>query len=510
MLNPICTKCIYLSTEPERFRRCPHIPIFHRDMLCSAIGNAKKDHVDGVEYKPFCEEVNRHGECLEYYPKGLENPRVDFLEGDNIISVSGANPFVVTFDGSDPSVKSETVGTYDEGKEAYIFEKEIEHSCTVKAGCVLDGVLSPVTVLGIELSDIPEIEFDKTTNTVTINSYNKVFFTVDGSKVTEESPVYEGPFVIDHNTTIKCRSYANYELSTLVSKFCVSIESPVIEFNEETNEVSISADDKILYTTDGSDVYTDSEEYDGEFVIEKNTTIKAACIVDGELSEQTELECKVPNTPIITYDQTTHKVTIESENDVRYTTGGEDVKKKDTLYESPFAITESCTVKAVTFVNNRTSEQAELQCVFVSPPEISFDADTNTVSITQPNTEETKILYSIDGSTIYDDSDEYTAPFVITKNTTVKACCIIDGVLSEQVPLVCKVPSVPTIIYDSKTKTVTIKGENTILYTTDGSDVRKKDSEYKSAFKITETTTVKAKTIVDDRLSEQAELECVV
>ena len=98
----------------------------------------------------------------------------------------------------------------------------------------------------------------------------------------------------------------------------------------------------------------------------------------------------------------------------------------------------------------------------------------------------------------------------MTKNTTVRAACIKDGVLSDEVTLVCKVPSVPVISFDAKTKTVTIKGENTILYTTDGSDVKKKDAEYKTAFKITETTTVKARAIVDNRLSEQAEKECVI
>ena len=162
-------------------------------------------------------------------------------------------------------------------------------------------------------------------------------------------------------------------------------------------------------------------------------------------------------------------------------------------------------VKAVS-VTDRLSNISELECVFIAPPEILFDSETNEVSISGEN----KVLYSIDGSKIYDDSDEYTGPFVIEKNTTVRAACILNGVLSDEVTLICKVPSKPTITYDSKTKTVTIKGENTILYTTDGSDVRKKDSEYKAAFKITATTTVKAKTLVNDRLSEQAELECVV
>lgn len=505
MLNPICAKCKYLSNEPVKFRRCPTIPIFHRDMLCSAIGNARKDHVDGIEYKPFCEEVNRHGECLEYYPTGLEAPGINFYDGDNLVGIYGTNPFVVTFDGSAPDVKSKAVGEYDEEQKVYVFEKTVEHTCTVKAACVLDGVLSPAAILDIELPDVPEIEFDKATNTVTIKSYNKVYFTTDGTKVTEDSPVYEKPFVIDHNTTVKCRSYACYDLSEEVSKYCISIEPPVITFDSETNKVTIEADDTILYSLDGTDIYDDSTEYDEPVELDKNTIVKAACIVDGELSEQVELGCLVANPPVITYDQKTHKVTIESENPVRYTTDGSAPKKYSEEYTVPFTIKETCTVKAVS-VTNRLSDVSELECMFISSPTILFDMETNEVSITGENT----ILYSTDGSKIYDDSDEYTGPFVIEKNTTVRAACILNGVLSDEVTLICKVPSKPTITYDSKTKTVTIKGENTILYTTDGSDVRKKDSEYKSAFKIAATTTVKAKTIVDDRLSEQAVLECVV
>jgi hypothetical protein len=72
------------------------------------------------------------------------------------------------------------------------------------------------------------------------------------------------------------------------------------------------------------------------------------------------------------------------------------------------------------------------------------------------------------------------------------------------------VPSVPVITYASGKKTVTIKSDNPVLYTTDGSDVKKKDAEYKAPFKITQTTTVKAKSIVDGRLSEQAIQICNV
>ena len=506
MITPVCQKCIYLSHEQEKFRKCPHIPIFHRDMLCSNPANARKDYVDGEPYKPYCQEVNRHGECLVYMPRGLAKPTIIFNDEDNKVTIAGASQIVFTTDGTEPTAETPSQnGNVTEGYPCVVFEL-LEHSCTVKAACVIDGVMSEITELYCEIPDTPTIDFDKSTNTVTINSYNKVYYTLDGTKPNEESAVYEKPFVLERNATVKCVSYAREDFSEVVSGYCVTIEAPVIRFDPETRTVSIEADDKILYSTDGSDIYDDADEYDGEFEIEDDTAIKAACIVDGELSEQTELFCKVPSVPVIEYDQSTKTVTIKSNDDVLYTIDGSDVRKKSLAYTAPFKITETVRVKARSLVDGVFSEQSEKECVVVPSPEITFDPETNTVSIT--GTE--KILYTTDGKKVYDDEDEYTSPFVIDRNTTVSAACIKDGILSDQVTLVCKVASKPAISFDARTKTVSISGENTILYTTDGSDVKKKDSEYTKAFKITETTTVKARSIVDGKMSEQAELECVI
>lgn len=504
-MNPICSKCIYLTNETVRFRPCAKVPIFHRDMLCKNDKNVIKDRVTGDSYKPYCEEVNRHGECLQYSPIGLERPFITFVEEDNLIRLSGKAPFVFTTNGIMPTAKTISVGKYNDELKLYIYEEELEHSCFVNAACIIDGVISDIVEKFVEIPDVPIIEFDKTTNTVSIKSYNKVYYTIDGKTVTEDSLVYDKPFVIEHNTTVKCRSYAREDFSIEVSQYCISIEPPVISFDSATNKATIEADDTILYSIDGSDIYDDSPVYEEPLELNKNTVVKAACIVDGELSEQVEKECKVANPPVISYDEKTHKVAIESENPVRYTTDGTTPKKSSKEYTEPFTITETVTVKAVS-ETDVLSDVSELECVFVSPPVINFDPENNLVIITGDNT----ILFSTDGSKIYDDSDEYTDPFVIDKNTTVKAACIFNGMLSSEVTLICKVPSIPRIAFNSQTKTVSITGENTILYTTDGSDVKKKDTEYKSPFKITQTTTVKAKSIVDDKLSEQAELECVI
>ena len=366
MINPVCSKCMYLINKPETFRKCPAIPIIHRNMCCSNPNNEIKDNVSGDSYRPYCEEVNRHAECLFYYPKELQGIKdIFFNEESNIVRITGKNVIIATTDGTTPVIEKPLKNNiFDESTGLYCVEIPLEHTCLVKAACTLEDVISDIRESYIEISDIPSIEFDKETNTVSIKSYNKIFYTIDGSDVSEDSLVYDKPFIINHNTTIKTCSFARDGLSVQIEQYCATREKPVINFNSETNTVSIESDDTILYSTDGSNIYDDSEEYTEPFEIDKNTIIKAACIVEGELSEQAELDCRVPVTPVIKFDSQTNTVSITADNRILYTTDGSDVKKKDSEYETPFKISKTTIIKAVSIVNNKVSEQAELICNF--------------------------------------------------------------------------------------------------------------------------------------------------
>lgn len=366
MINPVCSKCIYLINKPEIFRKCPTIPIIHRNMCCSNPNNEIKDNVSGDSYRPYCEEVNRHAECLFYYPKELQGVRdIFFDEETKIVRITGKNIIIATTDGTTPVIEMPLKNNFfDESTGLYYVEIPLEHTSLVKAACSLEGVISEVCESYIEIPDTPIIEFNKETNTVSMKSYNKIFYTVDGSDVTEDSLVYDKPFVIDHNTTVKACSFTREGFSEQIERYCATREKPVINFNSETNTVSIESDDTILYSTDGSNIYDDSEEYTEPFEIDKNTIVKAACIIEGELSEQAELECRVPVVPVIKFDSQTSTVSITADNRILYTTDGNDVKKKDSEYKAPFKISKTTTVKAVSIVDNKVSEQAELICDF--------------------------------------------------------------------------------------------------------------------------------------------------
>lgn len=369
-----CSNCRYRESVEEN-------SIFFNSPVCENKKKCREDFVSGKLIPRKCKDINGYGECLDYYPNGLEKPEVSFDENTNTVTLKGSNVMVYTLDGTEPTNKLEPVGKYDETEELYIAEIVLEHSAIVVAGCLLENVVSDTEKLLCEIPDVPSIDFDRETNTVTINSYNLTYYTTDGTDVIEtvdevdpetsevtqkiiiHGEVYKKPFVIEENKTIKAVSYAREQYSEQVSKECKSVEPPVIEFNPDTNTVSITAEDDILFTTDGSDVYDDADEYTAPFVINQNTTVKAACIVDGTLSEQVELDCKVPTVPTITFNSATKTVTLNGNNTILYTTDGSDVKKKDTEYTGPFKITETSTIKAKEIVDNRLSEQAELECV---------------------------------------------------------------------------------------------------------------------------------------------------
>lgn len=62
----------------------------------------------------------------------------------------------------------------------------------------------------------------------------------------------------------------------------------------------------------------------------------------------------------------------------------------------------------------------------VNPPTIEFNADTKTVTITDPSGAGNSIFYTTDGSEPDDSKTLYSAPFTISETTTVKAICVDD------------------------------------------------------------------------------------
>ena len=119
MITPTCNKCIYLSNQTPLYRRFPKIPILHRNMVCCNEDNLFTDHILGDTYMPFCEEINRHGECRVYYPEGLNRPTIDFDTENNIAVITGTNPFIVTDNGMDITDNLDICDIYNTESKLY-------------------------------------------------------------------------------------------------------------------------------------------------------------------------------------------------------------------------------------------------------------------------------------------------------------------------------------------------------------------------------------------------------
>ena len=115
----------------------------------------------------------------------------------------------------------------------------------------------------------------------------------------------------------------------------------------------------IYYTIDGSDPTDASIAYTDAIHITENTTIKAIAIKNALSSEIVSATYTITNmevvaTPVITPEAGNYnepqQITITCATDdalIYYTTDGNDPTAESTLYEGPFTLSESATVKAV-------------------------------------------------------------------------------------------------------------------------------------------------------------------
>ncbi|MEF3694413.1 MAG: chitobiase/beta-hexosaminidase C-terminal domain-containing protein [Candidatus Cloacimonadota bacterium] len=194
----------------------------------------------------------------------------------------------------------------------------------------------------------------------------------------------------------------------------------------------------IRYTTDGTNPTKDSQVYYGELQINTNTVLKARAFKAGYLSSPIATETYVFGATavqpvVITPDGGVfagpHSVTLTCATpgaEIRYTLDGTNPTQSSNLYNAPFLVSGTVTVKAKAFkegllpsVVSSVSYNMQLEPPIFSLPAGQYPTPQS-VSITHSNPI-AEIRYTIDGSDPTESSAVYTQAIPINGNTMLKA-----------------------------------------------------------------------------------------
>ena len=279
----------------------------------------------------------------------------------------------------------------------------------------------------------------------------RLFYTLDGSAPNENSILYEEPIRINRRGAkqIKAVAISSQGKVSEVSTLYISAPNPptisptsgtVISSSVSVNIASDNPNATIHCTTDGTVPTTDSPVY-SRFKASKKMTVKAIAVVDGMAWSETATaeyalgQCADPTiTPAdgAVFDNSNYQVSIAKNGEkgvLRYTTDGSDPTEASPIYEGPFTINVTTTVKAKTF-DSEYFDSAIVSATLarhwtkVATPIIDaverFSGTKTSVSLSC-GTEGAVIRYTTDGSEPNSHSPKYTGVFEVTATTVIKA-----------------------------------------------------------------------------------------
>ena len=197
----------------------------------------------------------------------------------------------------------------------------------------------------------PTITFSSSTGNATISTVttrSTIYYTIDGTEPSSSNGTeYTAPFDVTEQTTIKAIvTRPGFTDSEVTTKTIYKVATPTIQDNGNY-AVSITSGTEgatIYYTIDGSDPTTSSTEYTAPLTENiSGVLIKAIAVKDNMINSdigEGEIDIKCV-TPVITYDNSTSKVSITSttpECSIYYTTNGDTPTTSSTPFSDPFSI----------------------------------------------------------------------------------------------------------------------------------------------------------------------------
>ena len=270
----------------------------------------------------------------------------------------------------------------------------------------------------------PVITFDNVTSEVTITSDDDetIYYTTDGSDPDENSDEYSAPFELTEGAVIKAISkkdgIIDSEIATLT---VVKLATPVITFNEETREVTITT------TVEGAEIYYTTDDTDP--TIEETTAHAESSIVIAHALPSTKIHAQAVKSGSINSD-----VVTKTDIPVRVLTNPTIILAEDEFVYDGSAKQPAITVQdgdvvvsadeyVVTYSNNTNAGTASVTISdkadgdyqvndgsknFTISPKSLGDGTTAAEGITVEITEEGSLSAVKDGSTTLVENTDYT------------------------------------------------------------------------------------------------------
>ena len=311
-----------------------------------------------------------------------------------------------------------------------------------------------------------------------------IYYTVDGSDPTTSSTVYNAPFEVTTNVTVKAMAtYEDLDPSDIVTYKvnAYKVEKPVISFaNLKLIITCATENSKIYYTIDGSDPSENGQLYTEPFGLAGSCTVKAVAKRDGynnsdiaeEYVDVENVKCVMPSISFAGNKFTI--ATLTEGATIYYTTDGSNPTTDSPKYTGEIEVEHNCVVKAIAVLDGLiTSDVAEsiVDWFYAETPKMSFSYPVLTMSSSTPGV---KIYYTLGGDTPTAQSAEYTSPLTLTDNKVVKAIAVAenfnDSEIAEYQPteFTC---AKPTIEFDGRSISLASATDGAaIYYTIDGSE----------------------------------------
>ena len=283
----------------------------------------------------------------------------------------------------------------------------------------------------------PVIVFDRTTGKASITTttlWPTIYYTTDGTTTpsSTQGTSYSGPFALTEQTTIKAIvTKDGYTDSEVTTSTIYKVATPTIQQETGTNNISITTTTPgatIYYTIDGNTPTTSSTLYEGASEELGGKPIKAIAVKDNMINSdigEGEIDIKCV-TPVITYDNSTSKVSITSttpECSIYYTTNGDTPTTSSTPFSDPFSIDNQTEyIKAIATKSGYADSEIAFVKVVLNPTITLAQTEyTYNGSAIEPTVSSVK-----DGGTPID-IGEYTVDYMNNTNAGTATVNIVDN-----------------------------------------------------------------------------------